>query len=361
MWVRGLRVSDFRSLAQAELGLGPGVNLITGPNGAGKTSLLEAIHVVSRGRSFRTRDPEVLVRRGSPGFAVFLETVRGGSAHRLGLGRGAEAWQIRIDEADGQRLSALFEHCAACCFEPGSHELLGGVREERRAFIDWGVFHMEPRFLSHWRRYQRALRQRNAALRAEAGDREIDAWDRELVEAGEWLAAQRDAYLQAFERAWTVTAANWLPELGPARLAVQRGWSASDSLAEALARARPTDRRRLGTSQGPHRFDWAPVYAEAPVVAQLSRGQAKLTALAAVLAQATVYQMQRGQAAVLLLDDLPSELDDAHQARLLDSIAGSSAQVLVTATAASPVMAERLGDASMFHVEQGQVRRVRGG
>jgi DNA replication and repair protein RecF len=360
MQVRTLRVADLRSVAQAELQLGPRVNVILGPNGAGKTSLIEALYLMSRGRSFRTRRAEVLSRRGSPGFSIFAEVNVAGAQHRLGVGHSQGAWQVRIDEVDAPRLSSLFEWCAACCFEPGSHDLLTGAREDRRAFVDWGVFHMEPRYAVWWRRYQRALRQRNAALKAEASDTEIDAWDQELAEAGEPLSSSRLQYLESFTPAWVGAARAWLPELGTGALVVDRGWQEGRGLAEVLAESRAIDRRRLVTTRGPHRFDWLPTFEAAPDVTHLSRGQAKLTALAAVLAQAGVFEGQRGESAVLLLDDLPSELDEAHQSRLLETVLATGQQAIITATHPSQAMQSATAEAMMFHVEHGRVSAVRG-
>ncbi len=359
MQVRTLRVADLRSVAQAELRFGPQVNVVLGPNGAGKTSLLEGLYLMSRGRSFRTRRAEVLCRRGSPGFTIYAEVQVREALHRLGLGHGSGVWAVRIDDADAPRLSSLFEWCAACCFEPGSHELLSGPRDNRRAFIDWGVFHMEPQFALWWRRYCRALRQRNAALMAEASDAEIDAWDQELVEAGEPLSAGRMAYLEAFRAAWVAAAEAWLPELGEARLVVDRGWPEDQGLGEVLLHARSADRRRQMTTQGPHRFDWRPLFDRAVEVGHLSRGQAKLTALAAVLAQAAVFESQRGEPAVLLLDDLPSELDELHQSRLLETVLGTQRQVIITATHPSQAMQAAMTAAVTFHVEHGLVREAR--
>jgi DNA replication and repair protein RecF len=360
MQVRTLRVADLRRVAQAELQFGPRLNVILGPNGAGKTSLIEALYLMSRGRSFRTRRAEILARRDSPGFAVFAEVLAQGRLHRLGVGHRAGSWQVRIDDADAPRLSSLFEWCAVCCFEPGSHEMLTGAREDRRAFLDWGVFHMEPQYAVWWRRYQRALRQRNAALKSEATNAELDAWDEELIEAGERLAGHRRDYLAHFASAWANAAQAWLPELGAASLVVHRGWDEGQSLDAALKASRPSDRRRLVTTRGPHRFDWSPRFAGAPEVEHLSRGQAKLTALAAVLAQSGVFEAQRGEPAVLLLDDLPSELDEAHQSRLVQTVLSTGHQVIVTATHPSQAMLAVMADAQMFHVEHGRVQPAGG-
>jgi DNA replication and repair protein RecF len=353
-----LRVTDLRCFASATLALAPGLNLFLGPNGSGKTSLIEAAYLLSHGHSFRRGAREALVRRGADGFVVF-GAWRGvnGAPFRLGLERRAGTWSARIDDAPVRRLSDLFLRCAVCCFEPGSHALVGGAPEERRSYWDWTLFHVEPAFLDTWRRYQRALKQRNALLRQAAPDTAFAPWDAELASSGEALADQRAALLVRLEAAFQRYTAQLLPELGPAALPGEPGWDreAADDLLGALERRLPLDRVRGSTSRGPHRADFRPVFEHAPLREHLSRGQEKLTALALVLAQASLFRDVRGEWPVLAFDDLPSELDFPHQAFLLDALGGQGAQVLVTATEASPPLAARTATAAVFHVEQGQV------
>src|SRR5690606_16649988 len=105
----------------------------------------------------------------------------------------------KLDEA---RVAHLGELCAAfmvVTFEPGSHALVSGGAEPRRRFMDWGLFHVEPDFLPLWRRYARALKQRNALLKSGARGGQLAAWDVELAETGEAVTLRRDQYLQRLE------------------------------------------------------------------------------------------------------------------------------------------------------------------
>ena len=360
MWLRTLRIEQLRSFAAAGCELAPGTNLFLGPNGAGKTTLLEAAYLLSHGRSFRAGGREALLARGAEGFRVHAEVVHGsGRSVRVGLERGARGWAARRDGAPIARLSDLFRDVAVVCFEPGSHELVGGASPERRAFLDWGVFHVEREFIDHWRRYQRALRQRNEVLRERGPDAALAPWDAELVRSGTPITAMRVRYASAFGDAFARVVATILPELGAATLELSPGHEGE--LGAALGRHRLRDRQRGTTTTGPHRADWRIVYEAAPQREHLSRGQEKLTALAAVLAQAECYRTVAGDWPVLALDDLPSELDASHQAAVLDAIAAMPAQRLLTATEWPDAWRDRLGDAAEFHVERGRVARAGSG
>jgi DNA replication and repair protein RecF len=362
VWIETLRLTNLRAFAQLDIALGPKLNVFLGPNGSGKTTVLEAAYLLSHGRSFRRGGREALLRRGESAFQVFVVLHRqpGQASTRLGLERRTDGWAARRDDEPLPRISDLYQACAVCCFEPGSHELISGASEERRALLDWGVFHVEPTFLENWRRYQRALRQRNALLVHGAPDRELEPWDVELARSGARLTAQRQAYMAELDRRFQVVASRLLPELGAAALRFLPGWDGDDedSLRESLSARRQLDRQRRLTSRGPHRAHWLPWFEQAPQRTQLSRGQEKLTAVAITLAQAGLHAAVMGEWPIMALDDLPSELDHAHQARLLDELLAVDAQVLVTGTEASPPLAERLGSGVVFHVERDHVIRT---
>jgi len=364
MWIELLRIGDLRCLAEAELALAPGLNYLLGANGAGKTSVLEAAYVISRGHSFRPGSRDTLIRRGAEGFQVFARVQHPGSetSQKLGLERRPGVWAGRLDDRPLERLTDLFRRCAVCCFEPGSHELIAGPSELRRSFLDWGVFHVEQDFLHQWRRYQSALKQRNALLRQDGPDAQLDAWDAELDRWGQGITSLRENYMRDFSRHFSALAQRLLPELPGASARFAAGWNvdAGVDLAAQLLVNRPRDRQRQTTTVGPHRADWRPVFAELDAPAQLSRGQAKLTALAAVLAQARCYRDSAGEWPVVLVDDLPSELDLHHQDLLLGELVSAGVQALVSATELSPALQTHRPRARVFHVEQGRLRRDAG-
>ena len=354
-----LDITDLRRFGQVQLLPGPGLNLILGANGAGKTSVLEAAHLMAYGRSFRGRVGDGLVREGATALEVFVEWVEAhGRVRRAGLRHGGQAWEGRLDGVPVTQLGDLCAALAVVTFEPGSHALVNGGGEPRRRFLDWGLFHVEPGFLSIWRRYSRALKQRNALLKARVRDAQLEAWEHELGEAGEPLTRARQHYLEQLNPWLQAVAAALAPSLGTGRLDFLPGWRREEMpLADALLLARERDLATGFTSVGPHRADWRIGFSAIPGRAALSRGQGKLTALSMLLAQAELHAALCGEWPVIALDDLGSELDRDHQRLVLARLQASGAQVLITGNEA-PAATELLADALTFHVEQGKVLNV---
>lgn len=354
-----LDVQGLRCLVDLRFEPAPGLNLVTGGNGAGKTSLIEAAHLLGYGRSFRGRVRDGLVRSGLPALSVYAEWVDGrGRARRAGLRHTGSDWEARLDGQPSPSLTELCAELAVVTFEPGSHELIAGGAEHRRRFLDWALFHVEPEFLPAWRRYARALKQRNALLKGQPPASVLAPWDQELAEAGETITRFRAGYLQRLEPVLAGTARLFLPELGAAGLAFQPGWRQSElPLADALLLAQDRDRQFGYTSVGPHRADWRVDYLGLPGKEALSRGQEKLTALACVLSQAEAFAADRGEWPLVCLDDLASELDQAHLRLALEAVVGSGAQVLLTATEAPALLVGALAPAARFHVERGELSK----
>lgn len=365
MLIRRLRVQSFRRFAEAELHPQPGFNLITGDNGSGKTSLLEAMHLLAHGRSFRGRVRDGLIRYGDPALNVFAEWQVGtDTIRRAGLQHTGGDWDARLDGAPVGHLGELCEALAVVSVEPGSHALIDGPSEGRRRYLDWGLFHVERTdrggdFLLQWRRHARALKQRNALLRQQRVDAQLDAWEHELAQAGDALTAQREAHVARLQPHLDAMTASLLPAAGGAQLALSPGWRRHElSLADALLLARDRDLVQGHTSVGPHRADLRLELRDLPGRDGLSRGQGKLAALALLLAQAAYLATQDGHWPVLQLDDLASELDHHHQRRVLQTLHACGAQVFVTGTELPLVLQQLDLPITRFHVEHGVVRQL---
>lgn len=358
MHVSRLEIRQLRGLIDVKLAPGPGLNLLTGDNGAGKTSVLEALHVMAYGRSFRGRVRDGLVRSGEAALEIFAEfsEAHGTRVRKAGLRHTGQDWTGRLDGGPVAHLGELCAALAVISFEPGSHALITGGSEFRRRYLDWGLFHVEPGFLRLWRRYARALKQRNAVLKRQASGAQLDAWDHELAEAGEPLSRERQHYLDALQPYFSALTHEWVPSLGTTQLEYQPGWRREDMpLGDALLLARQRDLVSGFTSVGPHRADWRIVFSGLPGREALSRGQAKLTALSALMAQAEQHAEVRQEWPIVAFDDLASELDSAHQRRVLDRLQRSGAQVFITGTE-TPAALQARADIFRFHVEHGEVR-----
>lgn len=353
-----LRLENLRNIGSLDLQLGAGINLFIGANGAGKTSILEGAYLLSHGQSFRSGQTNTLIRRGADQFNVFARVERLNGPVQIGLARTTGGWAAKVNNDDAVGLGRLLLEYAQVCFEPGTHALISGASEERRRFLDWGVFHVEPEFLACARAYRRALRQRNALLKQNQSDAELDVWDVELARFGDSLSRMRKAYFQRYCTALKAALATYLPELGASSARIAQGWPEENTLEEALRETRNLDRSRGYTSRGPHRADWSICFVQAPLREHLSRGQEKLCALACVLAQAQLFADARGEWPVIALDDLSSELDAAHQRLVVDTLSSCGAQILISAIEVPDCLRHASAPMRVFHVEHGTVRSL---
>jgi DNA replication and repair protein RecF len=240
--------------------------------------------------------------------------------------------------------------------DPELHQLIKEGPQQRRRYLDWGVFHVEPSFVGTWQRFQRALRQRNAALRRNSPSEVVRAWDGELVEAGNAVAETRRRYMETLAPHVRLVGDRLLGE--PVELSLAQGWAAERSLPEALDRSWARDRERGLTHVGPHRADVHIRVSDALARERVSRGQQKLVAAAMLLGQLRCDAAQGSPTAALLVDDPAAELDLRGFGALLEEILTLPLQLFVTALDSANPGIERLDMAARFHVEHGKVTRL---
>ena len=349
-----LRIKALRCLTELELELGPERNVIYGPNGAGKTSILEGIFLLGRGRSFRTRQIRKLVRRGEEGFSVYGEVLLGDRRRRLGVAYVEGHLDKRIDGEPAGGTAALAELLPVHVIDPGLHDLIQGGPSERRRFLDWGVFHVEPNYLPAWKRYRRHLSQRNAGLKGAIPPAELGAWTQGLIEAGEVVHEARKAYVRSLEK----LVAGHGRTLLDRTLTVEylQGWRADLPLQQAVAASESRDRFVGATEVGPHRADLAVRLDGVRVSEEASRGQQKLAAAALILAQAELHARTQSDRGLLLVDDPAAELDERSLDRLMLALEQVPTQRVVTAL--SPRHLPAPPGFPVFHVEHGALRAV---
>jgi DNA replication and repair protein RecF len=352
--LRRVRITAFRCVSEAELSLNPQRNYIYGPNGAGKTSLLEALYLLGRGRSFRTRHTRRLVKHGAAGLAVFGELANAGRVQRIGIAFENGRLERKLEGQPGASGVELAGLLPVHSIEPGSHELIQGGPSERRRFLDWGVFHVEHTYLEAWRRYRRVLGQRNAALKSGASAAELETWSGALLSAGLAVDASRERYVALLGGHFAVYGSSLLGV--SLTLAYHRGWRADLSFERALAESEKRDRAAGNTEVGPHRADIAIKLEGRRAQDEASRGQQKLAAAALILARARVFEAERSEPGVLLIDDPVAELDAGALGRLMASLDSVRAQMVFTAI--TPEVLPSTAESTVFHVERGVLRAL---
>jgi DNA replication and repair protein RecF len=353
MAIQNLEIKNLRNLANVIIEPQTGINFIYGPNGSGKTSLLEAIHCLGRGKSFRTHKTNHLIKEGADSFTVIGKILQHDRPVIIGMERRAGASQIRMGGQPISRASELTEILPIAVLDPGLHRLIEEGPEERRRFLDWGVFHVEHAFNGIWNNYRRSLAQRNAALRSGWTHQAITHWNQELVIAGEQLDLARRRYLSGL-LGFVRETLNAFPAIAEVDIQYQQGWRNGVDYATYLTEQYQSDKDRGFTQFGPHRADLRIRINSMDARDFLSRGQQKVLVANLILAQCQQMNAQ-GNSVVVLVDDLPAELDVDIRETLLQTLVDTKAQVFLTATDSTIFKTNQMA-CGVFHVEHGQIR-----
>lgn len=359
--ITSLRVQDFRNLAAVELETSvDGLNIIYGNNGSGKTSLLEAIFYLGLGRSFRSTSLSRLVRESMNKFSLFAQIMNDNQCLiPLGMERDVTGKsRTRVSEAEIDSVVELASLLPIRLINSQSHHLFESGPNFRRKYLDWGLFYQSDQFLTTWRQFERALKQRNSILRDNGPINELNAWTQELVKHGLALHDLRQAYIQAITPIFLAIAQELLSTFD-FQVSYRPGWAADQSYAEVLADSYQEDYRSGYTQLGPHRADLDITIDAIPVKYFLSRGQQKLLICAMILAQGRLLMQHTNKNLIYLVDDLPSELDIQSRQKLISLLSKQKTQVFITAIDGNAIY--ELIDQShvpieVFHVEHGRVK-----
>lgn len=354
MQITRLHVEDLRILEQADIFPAPGINFITGDNGAGKTSLLEAIYLLGRGKSFRHRDSGPFIRTGCKHSIVVAELRKDdGSSTRLGVERANSSIRVKQDGKEVLKRSTLLKALPLQIIAPKSHELIEKGPESRRNFMDYGMFHVEHGYLERLTEYNKALKQRNAALRSSQVD-VVRSYNPLLSNLADTIHRNRQSYVATLSETLQITLQEMEVQF-PVIVRLKAGMDLGQPLDVQLRNKEVLDLRRGHTSVGIHRADLVVLSDDALAAHRLSRGQQKILVYALKIAQARLFRSRTGISPVLLVDDLTAELDSRHLSRVLRLLDELMLQVFITL-----VTNERVVETSspgMFHVEHGRVNQ----
>jgi DNA replication and repair protein RecF len=380
MHVRQLAVSDFRSYADAQLDLEPGVTALVGPNGQGKTNLVEALGYLATLGSHRVALDAPLVRAGAERAVVRAAVVRDGRDVSVEVEITAgKANRARLGGSPVPRPREILGTLRTVLFAPEDLAIVKGDPSERRRYLDDLLVARYPRYAAVRADYDRVLKQRNALLKSAGAARRqgggalrtLDVWDQHLSTAGATLLAGRHELVEALrpllDKAYAAVSRGGGPAGATYKSSLAEFVDARDELAtgdrdvlaaalgSALAAAREHELDRGVTLVGPHRDDLVLTLGELPAKGYASHGESWSVALALRLA---AYDLLRGDGGepVLILDDVFAELDVSRREQLADVVAPAE-QVLITAAVAADVPEALSG--ARFDVAGGRVARVR--
>ena len=340
-----LTLANVRNYGSLEFSPEPGLNVFVGPNAQGKSNLLEAIALLGTGKSFRTSREAEIVKNGMPSAALSgAARVRAGDV-RLSctLNLGATGLRkVYAVNGRGVRYASYLGRMRVVTFVPAHLALVSGPPSARRSLLNAALAQESPAYYGALASYQTFLAQKNALLRGSIGpdDALLATYDERLIDAGtQVILARRSLVLSLAERAravhrsWVGTRDGELeiayapdvPLDAPTRDGV------AGAFAERIAAKRPLEVARRTALAGPHRDDLVFRLGGVPLAAFGSQGQQRTAILALKVAEYGVLETRAGEAPLLLLDDVLSELDPERQRAFLTGV-GSFQQAFVTTT-----------------------------
>ena len=358
MFITRLNIERVRNLKAVALQELQPFNVFYGQNGSGKTSILEAIHLLAIGRSFRTHIPKNYIQNETSDAIVFAQS----ATEKIGMQKllsGEQLIKVNGDNiaTQGQLAKILpLQH-----IDPQSTDIIDYGAKPRRQLIDWLMFHVEPDFYHAWQYYSRALKQRNSLLksRRNLNLNDLEPWNKMLAEYGEMLHSQRSGIVEQWKVYFEQDLKHLLPNLD-IQMEYVPGFHTELGLLHDLTVHHQKDLDRRYTEYGPHRADLRlkTTLGDADVV--LSRGQKKLLIVALKLSQIAMLHACNKET-VVLLDDVTAELDLTAQRRLIERLSQLGSQVFITTLEYESVK-NHLHDLSisyqLFCVENGQVQVV---
>ncbi len=344
MQLTRLALSNFRNYAQLDLDPAPGLNVFVGANAQGKSNLLEAIAMLGTGKSFRTSRDTDLMREG-----LELAVVGGDAQVRAGLihlgctivRSGNRTRKTYTINGQGVRYARFLGSIRVVTFVPADLQLVAGPPALRRALINIALAQDDRRYYHELARYGKALQQKNAMLRGtvEFDDELLAIYNNTLVETGTSLMLARNHFVQELAReaerihgAWTGGAEKLVVRYAPSiKYEVPTAEAVAGAFEARLREVAESERSRKASVAGPHRDDLDLELDGHSLAAYGSQGQGRTAVLALKVGEYTVMRDRSGEAPLLLLDDVLSELDAERAAAFLDGVGGYE-QAFVTAT-----------------------------
>lgn len=351
MIINELKIHCLRNINEANLNLNTRFNFICGPNGSGKTSILEALYLLSCGRSFRSREISPLITHGKGQLNVFARSY---DQQTISIQKSSsQSTQIKLNNSFCNSTSQLAYALPCQIFYSDIFQIIDAGSSVRRSLLDWGLFHVKPSYLTLWKDYKKALKQRNTLLKTQSSYLQFVPWDKQLNDLAIQLSDLRVDYFNS----WKLVFENVLNQLTDAQCTIEyfKGWDKKNSgkdLTNLLAESFLSDKQRQYTQSGAHQADIIIQSNDIKAKNILSRGQQKIILFALKLAQADLIDHD----CLYLIDDLAAELDIIHQNKLLSYLAKIRGQFIITNTSHSNLPESiSLSEISQFSMEDGLI------
>lgn len=364
MRVKKIQLDNFRNYEKEELEFHEKVNIILGNNAQGKTNLLESIFITSLGKSFRTSKDAEMIRFNQEFAKVVAEIEKKDDEESIEIIISDGGKAVKVDETRIKKISELLENVYTVIFSPEDLKIVKDEPEKRRRFINRELSQLSPLYYTRLLEYNRILKQRNAFLKEDNVDKNIlDIWDIKLAKTGAFIMMKRRDFVKKLSRISSeihgkitggsetlcISYASNVPVAGEKESLDKQ----EEILKQALAQNMDRDIFRRNTSKGPHKDDLKITVNNIDLKSFGSQGQQRTAALSLKLAELKLIKEETGEDAILLLDDVLSELDASRQSYLINSL--NEVQLFITTTEIADNIKETLPKGKTFYVDSGKI------
>lgn len=344
MYIRSLYLNHFRSLKEELIAFCPHLNFIYGANALGKTTILEAIHFLIMGRSFRTVQTRELIEKGADFFYLEAQFVKHGVEQKLKITcRGGERKVVYNDTVCPSNAS-LLGLMQGVVVTPDDVVLVKGAPGNRRHLLDIQIAQADPLYVHHLTRYLRAMRQRNHLLRAK-NLVTVEAWEYEMANSAAYVTQQRKKAVKELQVLAAKFYAQFSGESDPLKVHYKTGAPPAEEgnlsrfYVEQYAKCRPKEMLLGHTYVGPHKDDLLFTLGDKEVRLYASEGQKRSVVVALKFAEWQRLSSLVDETPLMLLDDVGMGLDEKRKERLFSYVSNLK-QVFITSTQDYPFSGE---------------------
>ena len=370
MYIERLALTNYRNYEKLDLSFTSKINVLIGENAQGKTNIMEAIYVLSMAKSHRTSNDRELIRWDEEYGKIEGDVQRKYGRLPLELVISKKGKRARVNHLEQNRLSLYIGQLNVVMFAPEDLNLVKGSPSVRRRFLDMEIGQISSVYLHDLLSFQKILKQRNAILRENRGKMDynnvmFDVYTEQYIQVAVQIIRKRFYFMELLQK-WAEPIHRGISR-GMETLKVSYGTlKGLDSgqtkeemesvLEQRLLEMKSRELERGLTLIGPHRDDLHFYVNGYDIQTFGSQGQQRTTALSLKLAEIELVKQEVGEAPVLLLDDVLSELDDYRQSHLLNTIQGE-VQTFVTTTNIAGINHETIRQADIFEVSGGEVKK----
>lgn len=361
MYIKKIHLNNFRNYEKISIPFQKKINIILGKNGQGKTNLLEGIYILSMGKSFRTKKDNEMINFNHDFFRVKGEFLKNNHDLSVEMRLGKKEKLFKINGAEKHRNADLLENVYTVIFSPEDLKTVKDDPDKRRRFIDKQLFQLKPLYYKDLSKYKKIVKNRNTTLKEEEiDDGLLDVWDEYMSEFGAKIMMERNDLIKKLNEVSgeinkniTNNKENLKIEYEPKIKVKQNVIDQQKTIIEELKSRRIKDKNRRTTTSGPHLDDIKISIDNIDTRKYGSQGQQRTAALALKLAELRIIKEETGEDAILLLDDVLSELDSERQNYLINSFKEN--QIFISAADISEKVLEKLHDKKIYNVLNGKI------